>query len=502
MKNLMFLLLGGLVGFVGPLSAQSAPSGSPVARWGQLHVVGTQLTSASGEPVVLRGMSLFDTTSYGQYATPEVLAWLRDDWKATVFRAAMYTTYNGQFVGEAAYEPLFKAVQAAIDTGLYVLVDWHILNDGNPLTHLTQAQDFFRRVAARFGTVPNLLYEICNEPNGLGVTWADAIKPYALQVIPPIRALAPESVIIVGTPVWSTQPQIAAADPLPFSNLLYTEHFYAGTHDRSWLDRIDQAKSAGAGVFVTEWGDTNAQVRGALFVPQSLAWIEGLAARGISWANWSLGTKLEPASALKPLASTLGSWKPGDLTESGLLMRSLLRDEPTGPVFADSFDSGNFKAAGWVKAGPVLDSSSPYSGSASVRFEGPATLTKTLFSEAYHSWTWTFQGRGQGWKPGDRVLLEWSSDGSVWTPAATLTQADPEWASVAGKLPADVDLRPGLQIRLRSDLGPGAAYWIDDVEISATRDRLEPPPARSASIQNPELEQPKLAVTPIAGGAQ
>src|SRR6185369_1084690 len=208
-------------------------------------------------------------------------------------------------------------------------------------------------------------------------------------------------------------PQVAAADPLPFPNLMYTLHFYAGSHDASFLDRIDQAKAKGAGVFVTEWGTTTAQVAGTLFIPQSLQWVRGLAARGISWANWSLGTKVEPASALKPLANVQGGWKPGELTESGLFLRSLMRDEPTGVVFADSFDSETLKPSGWIRSGVSLDKTVGSSGTASIRFEGASSLKKTLISEAYRDWHWSFLGRGQDWKKGDRLVVEWSLDGQT-----------------------------------------------------------------------------------------
>lgn len=467
MKLLPFLLVLGCPWY---LVAQVAPPDSPVARWGALHVEKTQLTGAHGEEVVLKGMSLFDTTSYGEYANPAVLGWLRDDWKATVFRAAMYTEYNGKFIGESAYPALFSAVQAAIDTGMYVLVDWHILTDGNPLKHLPEAKDFFSRVATHFGRSPNIIYEICNEPNGNGVTWVDAIKPYALEVIPVIRSLAPDSVIIVGTPVWSSQPEVAALDPLPFPNIMYTLHFYAGTHDSSFLAKIDAAHAAGAAIFVTEWGATNAQVTGTLFVPQALAWASGLEHRRISWANWSLGTKLEPASALKPLASLTGAWKAGELTESGLLMRSLLRGEQRSVVFADSFDSGNFKAGGWQRAGAVLEKNKAFDGTGSVRFEGSASLNKVLKSDAYRDWKWSFMARGEGWSSGDRFFVEWSRDGNSWTTAATFENSDAEWTPKEGTL-ANVGHVPGLQIRLRAELASASArYWIDDIEVSATRD--------------------------------
>ena len=457
------------VGMTSVLGAQTAPPDSPVARWGALHIENAQLTGSHGEAVVLRGMSLFDTTSYGEYANPDVLAWLRDDWKASVFRAAMYTEYNGKFVGEAAFQPLFAAVQAAIDTGVYVIVDWHILTDGNPLKHVSEAKDFFSRVAARYGSTPNVLYEICNEPNGNGVTWAEAIKPYAEQVIPVIRGLAPDSVIIVGNPVWSSQPETAAADPLPFPNLMYTLHFYAGSHPLSFLAKIDQARAAGAAVFVTEWGTTTAQVTGTLYVRQSLEWVKGLAERKVSWANWSLGTKLEPASALKPLASVAGSWAPGELTENGLLMRSILRGEATDAVFADSFDSGNFKAGGWLRSGSSLDRSKGTSGTDAVRFEGEATLTKGLVSDAYHGWTWSFQGQGRDWKPVDRLFIEVSS-GATWTKVGEVSLPSADWVRVQGSLPEGFDHKPGLQWRLRSALTSAARYWVDNVEISASRD--------------------------------
>ncbi len=450
------------------VQAQTPPEGSPVARWGSLHVQGTQLTAENGEPVTLRGMSLFDTTSYGEYANPEVLAWLRDDWKATVFRAAMYTNYNGRFVGEAAYGPLVKAVQAALDTGMYVIIDWHILTDGNPLVYLPQAKAFFTQMASRFGSNPNVLYEICNEPNGKGVTWADAVKPYALEVIAAIRAVDPDNVIVVGTPEWSSQPQIAAADPLPFDNLMYTLHFYAGSHNQTYLDRLDSARALGAAVFITEWGASNAQVTGSLYVPQTYGWIAELEHRQISWANWSLGTKLEPASALKPFANLGGGWSAGELTESGLLLRRLLRQEASGVQFADNFESGNFKAGGWVREGAALDKNLAV-GTASVRFEGKAALRKTLLSETVSSWTWSFLARGEGWKAGDRILLEWSTDGVSWSPVKETFRPEAEWTLVTGTLPVEIERKSGVQIRLRSDFASASArYWVDEFALAGT----------------------------------
>jgi endoglucanase len=49
---------------------------------------------------------------------------------------------------------------------MYVIVDWHILSDGNPLANEDAAKAFFAEVSERYKGSPNVIYEICNEPNG------------------------------------------------------------------------------------------------------------------------------------------------------------------------------------------------------------------------------------------------------------------------------------------------------------------------------------------------
>ena len=47
---------------------------------------------------------------------------------------------------------------------------------------------------------------------------------------------------------------IAANDPLPYSNIMYACHFYTGTHTQWLRDKIDNALSKGIAVFISEWG--------------------------------------------------------------------------------------------------------------------------------------------------------------------------------------------------------------------------------------------------------
>lgn len=117
-----------------------------------------------------------------------------------------------------------------INLDLYVVIDWHILSDGDPNIYLEQSKSFFNETSAKYKDYPNVIYEICNEPNQSYVTWSNHIKPYAEKIIPIIRNNSKNSVILVGTPDWSKDLSSVSKDPLKYDNIMYTVHFYAATH--------------------------------------------------------------------------------------------------------------------------------------------------------------------------------------------------------------------------------------------------------------------------------
>lgn len=119
-------------------------------------------------------------------------------------------------------------VRFATDNDLYVIIDWHILCDNDLNAHAAESKAFFADVSVAYAGHDNVLYEICNEPNG-STTWSD-VKAYAYLVIPVIRSNDPDAVVIVGTPTLSQDVDKAAADPLPYDNVMYALHFYAVTH--------------------------------------------------------------------------------------------------------------------------------------------------------------------------------------------------------------------------------------------------------------------------------
>ncbi|HPO03444.1 glycoside hydrolase family 5 protein [Teretinema zuelzerae] len=305
-----------------------------VERYGQLQVIGTNLCNSEGQPVQLRGMSSHGLQWHGKYATPAVLGWLRDDWNSQVWRAAMYLTEGGYITNPALRQRVIDSIEAARETGVYVIVDWHVHRDRDPRAYQDRALEFFAGIAKEYGHLPNIIYEICNEPNGSDVTWSGAIKPYAEAVIAEIRKYDPDNIIIVGTPTWSRDVDIAAEDPITsFNNILYTLHFYAGSHGDELRAKVEKALSLGLPIFVTEWGTTQDTGGGGVFPEETLEWMSFLKKNNISWVNWSVNNKGEDSGVLQFNVDreAKGGWKLEELSPSGVFIRSVLRNEKKIP---------------------------------------------------------------------------------------------------------------------------------------------------------------------------
>lgn len=280
-----------------------------------LQVRGVDLVDDHGNTVILHGMSTHGMQWFGNFATPGAFQYLKGR-GANLIRLAMYTGEGGYIANPALKNTVFAAADAALQQNLYVIIDWHILQDGNPQLYKQQAKQFFAEAAGRYGNNPGVIYEICNEPNG-NVSWQRDIKPYAEEVIPVIRTAAPHSVVLVGTPTWSQDVDVAAADPLSFANVMYVCHFYAGTHGQDLRNKIDAARSKGVGVFISEWGTSRADGSNGVFLDNAAQWLDFLAQRQMSWANWSLCDKNESSAALLPSTGTNGNWTDESLSPSG-----------------------------------------------------------------------------------------------------------------------------------------------------------------------------------------
>src|SRR6202012_690151 len=144
----------------------------------------------------------------------------------------------------------------------------------------------------------NVIYEIGNEP--AKTTW-DTVKNYALQVIPEIRKYDKDNLIVVGSPHWDQDVDIAAADPITgFNNIAYSFHFYASdpNHQQPLRNKADLAIKKGLPLMVTEWGVGESNGNGKFDTKLVKPWFQWLEDNKLSWVNWNITDKNETTALL------------------------------------------------------------------------------------------------------------------------------------------------------------------------------------------------------------
>lgn len=321
-----------------PVPPSPAPSGEagPYAAYpsisGALQVSGTKLTNKDGHAVQLKGISTHGLSWFPEYVNKECFRQLREEWNVNVIRLAMYTSeYGGYCSGgdqEALKELIRNGVEYASELDMYVILDWHILSDGNPNTYLDQARGFFQEMSQDYASRNNVLYEICNEPNG-STSWSD-IKAYAEEIIPVIRNNDEDGIIIVGTPNWSQYVDQAAADPISgYDNIMYSLHFYAATHKDSLRKAMTDAIDAGLPIFVSEYGICDASGNGSIDENQARKWIDVMNQYGISYVAWNLSNKSETSAILSAGCNKTSGFTEDDLSSSGRWLFAMLTGEDT-----------------------------------------------------------------------------------------------------------------------------------------------------------------------------
>lgn len=331
------------------LQAQIIPVQSPAGINGKLKVIGTRLCNQYNQPIQLRGMSTHGLQWFYDdcYANSKVAAFdALKNWGADILRISMYVQEGGYETNPAGFTSKVKSlIDIATARGMYALVDFHQLDPGDPNYNTARAKTFFTEIATACKDYPNVIYDICNEPNGESVTWA-VIKQYADQVIPVIRAIDDDAVVLCGTHGWSTfgysngQGLTASGgyksvvnNPLTYSNIMYTFHFYADSHRDDYLAVLDAASSE-LPVFVTEFGFQNFAGEGVNNRAMSERYISLMRTKKISWCNWNFSDDHRSGAVWKTGTCASNNWNDTNLKEAGLWAKEFIStptdDFPTG----------------------------------------------------------------------------------------------------------------------------------------------------------------------------
>lgn len=334
----------------------------PVSYYGALHTDGGKIVGAkNGQEAMIRGMSLFWSDATGMpYYNKNVISWAAENLPMDVFRFAMGITYYDSDGGtsnaldesysyagapEGYMGIIDQMVEAAIENDIYIIIDWHSHRANN---EQAIAKTFFEQVAKKYKNVPNVIYEIFNEP--VKQSW-DQVKSYANTIVPVIRS-STDNLVLVGTPSWS---QMTDYGGVSGKNVGYVLHFYAGTHGvGTYGGRATQAKSSGNAVFITEWGTTNADGAGSPSSGSTQEWLSFMETNKISNCNWSLravGSKYAVNNKQETSAmfsgsddlNTIGKLNSASYSESGKLVKDYLSKNATDwpSLFAKSLKTGS-----------------------------------------------------------------------------------------------------------------------------------------------------------------
>ena len=316
------------------------PDGSPAAINGPLHVCqGKRLCNEYGNPIQLRGTSSHGLQWYPHCLVPKAFTVLARDWKADVVRISLYVQEGGYETDPEKFKSLVnKAVKRATRKGLYVIVDWHILNPGDPHYNLERAKEFFDWIAQKHRKRVNVFYELANEPNGEQVTW-DVLKRYYEELIPVIRSYDPDAILLLGTPGWSSfglahgwSEKDIVDDPVDAENVLYSFHFYAASHREFYREALDRAAQQ-IPVFVSEFGLQQYTGEGENDLEQSQLYLDVMEARKISWVYWNFSDDWRSGTVFEPgVCDEKAFNETSRMKESGLWIRERMQTEDSFPV--------------------------------------------------------------------------------------------------------------------------------------------------------------------------
>ena len=301
------------------LAASLCSFAGPVSHFGKLVACGSDICgekTGTSTPIQLKGPSLFwSTGSPAALFNPITVDWFTANFNIGVIRAPMaikyydancsdplakegLTSYGYLSGGKGDKEntkALIKSiVDAAIANDIYVIVDWH---SHCAEKETSEAANFFKEMATEYKDVPNLIWEIYNEPVGAS---ASTINDYAKTVTAAIRGTGNENLVIVGTNFYSSKPNEQASQGLhnTYKNVGYSLHFYAAANH----DGYKSNKASGAPTFVTEWGATGADGDGG--VSDASGWRSWMDQNKVSGCMWFAGPDKQSSAMFPEGAST------------------------------------------------------------------------------------------------------------------------------------------------------------------------------------------------------
>lgn len=201
---------------------------------------------------------------------------------------------------------LDSAVKWAGEYDMYVIIDLHFIGNivtgvGEQMPDIDSPKDFtysfWEKVSTHFKDVPNVLFEIYNEPNDISEnTW----RKCASDIVDIIRSTGANQIIIVSGTEYSSNLSWVINNPIDSHNIAYACHIYPGNNIFLWSNNFGNISNLYP-VIMTEWGyidehrDTTNQNhligdKDSYGIPL----MNYLEDRNISWVSWVYDDLWEP----------------------------------------------------------------------------------------------------------------------------------------------------------------------------------------------------------------
>lgn len=225
-----------------------------------LYAEGNQLQDVNGNIVRLRGLMPVDpSVLHGQNRFSRRFFEEMAATGANVIRLPVHPHY-WQADPDYLWRYLDQAVAWTGELGMYLIIDWHSIGNVKtgkaPLmpelySHDWQMTlDFWTAVAQHFHNTPHVLFEIFNEPQGIGPRqWQAA----ATELVQAIRHQGASQVVIVGGVEYARDLRWALDNPVPDDNIAYAAHIYPLHKAPTWTTYFGQVAEEYP-VLITEWG--------------------------------------------------------------------------------------------------------------------------------------------------------------------------------------------------------------------------------------------------------